>query len=210
MMHTRVKICGMTRSDDTVAAVRAGADALGFVFVPASPRCLSTSDAASLVDGVPAFVSRFGLFQDQDVEQVARILDQVPLNVLQFHGSEPADFCRQFGLPYVKAVRMTEPGALESAEQLYSDASALLLDSHSAGTIGGTGRTFDWSLIIDSSMPLIIAGGLGPENVFELVRTHRPWGVDVSSGVESRPGIKDHDLISKFMSEVDRGNRDSG
>lgn len=210
MSRTRVKICGLTRREDVAVAVEAGADAVGFVFAPRSPRSLEAGQAEALVAAAPAFVSRVGLFQDQDAESVARILDAVPLSLLQFHGSETADYCGQFGLPFIKAVSMRQEGALEAAEAEFAGAAGLLLDSHQPGQAGGTGTTFDWSRIRACALPVIIAGGLTPHNVFSLVRQHAPWGIDVSSGVESGPGVKDPGLIRSFIEEVERGNRNSG
>jgi phosphoribosylanthranilate isomerase len=184
--------------------VAAGADALGFVFAPRSKRVLTIPRAAELVTGVPAFVSRVGLFMDQDYEAVARILDQVPLNLLQFHGAEDAAFCRRFGLPYIKAVSMDSDRAVERAGQEYTDASALLLDSHPAGGVGGTGMVFDWSLISQSSLPLVLAGGLEPGNVRQAIERLKPWAVDVSSGVETAPGIKSEALMREFIKEAKR------
>lgn len=204
MTAVRVKICGFTRLSDVRAAVVAGADALGFVFAPRSKRVLTIPRAAELVTGVPAFVSRVGLFMDQDFEAVARILDQVPLNLLQFHGAEDAAFCRRFGLPYIKAVSMDSDRAVERAGQEYTDASALLLDSHPAGGVGGTGVVFDWSLISQSSLPLVLAGGLEPGNVRQAIERLKPWAVDVSSGVETAPGIKSEALMRKFIEEAKR------
>lgn len=204
MTAVRVKICGFTRPSDVRAAVVAGADALGFVFAPRSKRVLTIPRAAELVTGVPAFVSRVGLFMDQDYEAVARILDQVPLNLLQFHGAEDAAFCRRFGLPYIKAVSMDSDRAVERAGQEYTDASALLLDSHPAGGVGGTGMVFDWSLISQSSLPLVLAGGLEPGNVRQAIERLKPWAVDVSSGVETAPGIKSVALMREFIKEAKR------
>lgn len=186
--------------------VDAGADAIGFVFAPLSKRRLEKDLACTLVKGVPAFIDRVGLFQDQDAEDVARVLDEVPLNLLQFHGSESSTFCRQFGMPYIKAISMSDEDAIGRAELEYSDAAGLLLDSHEAGKPGGTGETFDWSAIRQSGLPLIVAGGLTPSNVAGVVRTYRPWAVDVSSGVERGPGIKDKALVEEFIAEVERGH----
>jgi phosphoribosylanthranilate isomerase len=194
----------MTRSADVRAAVLAGADALGFVFASRSKRELDTSLAAELVAQVPAFVSRVGLFMDQDFEQVANVLDQVPLNLLQFHGSEDADYCDQFGLPYIKAVSMNSGQAVQCAVDAYSGAAALLLDSHLPGGTGGTGAVFDWEMIPAVSMPLILAGGLTPGNVRQAVEQVKPWAVDVSSGVEDAPGIKSVDKMSEFIKEAKR------
>jgi phosphoribosylanthranilate isomerase len=198
----RVKICGFTRISDVHSAVRAGVDALGFVFAPRSKRVLDPAVAAELANAVPAFVSRVGLFMDQDFDSVVRVLEEVPLNLLQFHGSEDAAFCRQFGLPYIKAVSMESTAAAQLAEKEFSDASALLLDSHPAGGVGGTGLTFDWAQIPNSDRPLVLAGGLTPSNVRQAVEQVRPWAVDVSSGVESAPGIKDEKLMREFINEA--------
>lgn len=216
--RTRVKICGITRMQDLRAAVEAGADALGFVFARRSSRVLETAEAAALVAEVPAFVSRVGLFMDQSFEEVARILERVPLSLLQFHGSEDAAYCRRFGLPYIKAIGMaalTAPDrqlsqqlaqpmaqALAEAGREFGDAAALLLDSHGAGEVGGTGRRFDWALVPGLARPLVLAGGLTPDNVREAVRQVRPWAVDVSSGVEDAPGVKSAQKMQAFIREA--------
>jgi phosphoribosylanthranilate isomerase len=202
MTAARVKICGITRSADLQAAVAAGADALGFVFAERSKRVLSVAAAQELAGMVPAFVSRVGLFMDQDFESVARVLDSVALNLLQFHGSEDAEYCRQFGLPYIKAVSMSSEAAARQAAIDYPDAAALLLDSHPAGGLGGTGQSFDWSMIPEVSLPLVLAGGLTPENVGEAVAQLKPWAVDVSSGVEDEPGVKNAGKMQKFIREA--------
>lgn len=202
MTCVKVKICGMTRSADVDAAVAAGADALGFVFAPRSRRKLSAGAAAGLVARVPAFVSRVGLFMDQDAAAVTRVLEQVPLNLLQFHGGESGDYCRQFGLPYIKAMSMGPDRDLPVAEREYPDASAVLLDSHEPGGVGGTGRVFDWSQIPGLRMPVILAGGLKPENVRQAVIQVKPWAVDVSSGVEDAPGCKNEERMIEFINEA--------
>lgn len=202
MSGVRVKICGMTRSVDVQAAIRAGADALGFVFASRSKRVLDKPLAAELVAQVPAFISRVGLFMDQDSIEVESILKQVPLNLLQFHGNEDADYCRQFGLPYIKAVSMESDQAVVQAVNAYSDAAALLLDSHAPGGVGGTGTVFNWSLIPAVSLPIVLAGGLTPGNVRQAVKQVEPWAVDVSSGVEDSPGIKNEELMRVFIKEA--------
>jgi phosphoribosylanthranilate isomerase len=204
MSMTRVKICGLTREGDVDAAVSAGADALGFVFAPGSKRVLESSQAARLVRRVPAFVSRVGLFLNQDAEQVARVLDQVALNLLQFHGTEDGDYCRQFGMPYIKAVSAQAGHDLGQSELEYDDAAGLLLDSHPAGGLGGTGRVLDWTRIKPGKLRLILAGGLDAANVGQAIRLLQPWAVDVSSGVEDRPGIKNADAMREFIKEAKR------
>jgi phosphoribosylanthranilate isomerase len=201
-MRAKVKICGITRGSDVRAAVLAGADALGFVFAPRSKRVLDAGLAAGLVRKVPAFVSRVGLFMDQEAGEVAGVLDRVPLNLLQFHGSEDADYCRQFGMPYMKAVSMESDRSVPQALIDYPDAAALLLDSHSPGGTGGTGTVFDWAMIPGSAMPIVLAGGLNPGNIREAVERVRPWAVDVSSGVEDAPGIKNAEMMREFIREA--------
>lgn len=202
--RTRVKICGLTREGDTEAALDAGADAIGFVFAPGSKRLLDSARAAELVRLVPAFIARVGLFLDQDAGDVARVLDQVPLTLLQFHGSEDNTYCSQFGMPYIKAVSVDSGQAVAQAEREFEDAAGLLLDSHAPGGLGGTGRVFDWQHITHSRLPLILAGGLTVDNVAAAVRRLRPWAVDVSSGVEDAPGIKNPDKIRRFIDEAKR------
>lgn len=201
----RVKICGLCRHEDLAAAVTAGADAVGFVFVPRSPRHLDPDRAASLSRAVPPFVTRVGLFLDADEDAVRAVLNAAPLDMLQFHGREQPDFCRQFRLPYLKAVSAAAD-SLVAAERDYGDAAGLLVDSHVPGGLGGTGRTVDWNQVRLGRLPLILAGGLTPDNVAEAVRTVRPWAVDVSSGVESAPGVKDPDAIRRFIEEAKRGD----
>jgi len=202
--RTRVKICGLTREHDVRWAVSAGADALGFVFVPGSKRELAVDQAAELVRIVPAFVQRVGLFLNQEPDEVDRVLKRVPLNLLQFHGTEEGDYCRQFGRPYIKAVSLNEEYAPERIEAEYPDAAGLLLDSHSPGGLGGTGKTGDWQQVKRGRLPLILAGGLTAENVAAAIRQVRPWAVDVSSGVESAPGIKNDEAVQKFIDEAKR------
>lgn len=201
MTRIRVKICGLTRPADVDAAVNAGADALGFVLTPKSRRCIDTHTARELALRVPAFVARVGLFMDQDADEVRAVLAQVPLTLLQFHGREEGAYCRQFGLPYVKALAMGGDGQLSRLEQ-YRDAAALLLDSHEPGAAGGTGHAFDWSRIPALPRPLVLAGGLTPDNVRRAVRMVRPWAVDVSSGVEQEPGVKSAEKMQRFIEEA--------
>ena len=205
-MSTAVKICGITRPEDALAAARAGADAIGLVFHAASPRYVTSARAAEIVRGLPTEVTTVGLFVNETAEQVRAVLVAAPVELLQFHGEESPEFCRQFGQPYVKAVRMGPGVDLVQYARNYHDAKALLLDALVEGVHGGSGVTFDWSLIPrDLSLPIILSGGLTPENVTEAVRRVRPLAVDVSSGVESAKGIKDASKIAAFI----RGVRDA-
>lgn len=205
MPAVRVKICGLARIADIHAAAIAGADAVGFVFVPASPRAIGADLAAKLAQAVPPFVERVGVFGDADAAQVRATLGAVALSLLQFHGREEPAFCRQFGLPYVKAVSSAEM-SVEEAERRYADAAGILVDSHEPGGLGGTGRTLAWDQLTPGRLPLILAGGLTPANVATAVRAVRPWAVDVSSGVETAPGVKDPDAIRRFIEEAKRGD----
>jgi phosphoribosylanthranilate isomerase len=202
MSQVRVKICGLMRSEDVAAAIGYGADALGFVFVAASKRCLAVTTARELCQAVPAFVSRVGLFLDQPAEEVWQTLNQVPLSILQFHGGENADFCRQFGRPYIKSVSLQDGATIGELEVGYPDAAGILVDSHEPGGLGGTGKTLDWSRVQNGQRPLILAGGLNAHNIAAAVKQVRPWAVDVSSGVELSPGIKDAEAMRRFISEA--------
>jgi len=202
MSHVRVKICGLTRAEDVAAAVSYGADAVGFVFVPASKRCISTAQAAALCLAVPAFISRVGLFLNQSAREVWQVLGQVPLSALQFHGDEDAGFCRQFGRPYIKSVSLQRGIDVRELEAGYPGAAGILVDSHEPGGLGGTGKTLDWTRVRPGQLPLILAGGLDSQNVAAAIRTVRPWAVDVSSGVEVSPGIKDAGAIERFINEA--------
>ena len=202
-MRVRIKVCGMTREEDTAAAARLGVDAIGLVFYPMSPRHVSVQQARRLVASLPAFVTVTALFLDPDEKQVHEVLDNVRVELLQFHGGEPAEFCRSFNRPYIKAVPMGSRADLAEYVRRHSGAAALLLDSHAAGQKGGTGVSFDWSAIPTvKGPPLILAGGLNAENVATAIRIVHPYGVDVSSGVESKPGIKDATKMEAFVREV--------
>lgn len=202
-MRVRIKICGMTRTEDVAEAARLGVDAVGLVFYPRSPRNVGVDQARTLVAALPAFVTVTALFLDPDRDHVQRVLDNVRVELLQFHGGEPAEFCRGFGRPYIKAVPMGGQADVIEYAQRHSGAAALLLDSHAAGQRGGTGVSFDWgSLPKFDGPPLILAGGLKPGNVATAIRIVRPYGVDVSSGVESAPGIKDAAKMATFVREV--------
>lgn len=202
-MRVRVKVCGITRTGDAAAAARLGVDAVGLVFYPKSPRHVSVEQAREIVAGLPAFVTVTALFLDPGSEAVQQVLDKVRVELLQFHGVEPAEFCRSFGRPYIKAVPMGSQADLAEYAQRHAQAAALLLDSHAAGQKGGTGVSFDWSTVPNvPGPPLILAGGLKPDNVATAIRIVQPYGVDVSSGVESAPGIKDPDKMAAFVREV--------
>lgn len=201
-MRTRVKICGITRPEDAAAAAQAGADAVGFVFYPPSPRCLTVDKARELRQALPAFVSSVALFVNPPEAQVREVIEIVRPTLLQFHGEEAPEFCARFGLPYLKACRVKEGVDLLKYLRPFSGAAGWLLDSHVA-EYGGVGERFDWSLVpAERLRPLVLSGGLGPENVREAVRRVKPWAVDVSSGVETAKGIKDAAKIAAFITEV--------
>jgi phosphoribosylanthranilate isomerase len=200
-VRTRVKICGITRPADALAAARAGADAIGLVFYPPSPRYLSLERAREIRDVLPPFVQTVALFVNADGAQVSQVIGRVHPAMLQFHGDEAPDFCAQFGLPFVKACRMKEGVSALEYLRPFSRAAAWLFDSH-VPEYGGVGESFDWSLVPATDKPVILSGGLSRDNVAEAIRRVRPWGVDVSSGVEAAKGIKDAARISAFIAEV--------
>lgn len=205
-MRTRVKFCGMTRPGDVRLAGELGVDAVGFVFAD-SPRRLSLDQARALRDAVPPMVDVVALFMDNPAEEVEAVIRAIGPDLLQFHGNEDEAFCRRFGRRYLKAIPMG--GGLDPAETAarYPSAAALLLDGHGAGEPGGGGRAFDWSRIpAGLDRPWLLAGGLGPHNVWEAIRRARPWGVDVSSGIESAPGLKDGEKMKRFMQEAHRAD----
>jgi phosphoribosylanthranilate isomerase len=200
-VRTRIKICGITRAEDARAAAQAGADAVGLVFYPPSPRYLSTERAVEIRDALPPFVQTFALFVNADAAHVAQVLQRVRPAMLQFHGDEAPEFCAQFGVPFVKACRV-RPG-VDALEYLrpYSRAAAWLFDSY-VPEYGGVGESFDWALVPAAQKPVILSGGLSLANVAAAIRRVRPWGVDVSSGVESAKGVKDAGKIAAFIAEV--------
>ena len=202
-MAVRVKICGITRQQDLHAACQAGADALGFVFYEKSPRHVTIATAAALVCELPPFVQSVGLFVNADPALIEAVLQDVPLDLLQFHGDEtPAD-CLRFGRPYIKAVRVNRDTDLLKCAADFDTARGLLLDAWVPGVPGGTGERFDWSLIpANLPRPVILSGGLTPDNVAEAVQRVRPWAVDVSSGVEAEKGIKDAHKIAQFIAKA--------
>jgi len=206
-VRTRVKICGITRPEDGVAAAELGADAVGLVFHAPSPRAVTIETARGIVAELPPLVSVVALFLEPDAADVRRVLGAVPVDLLQFHGNEPPAFCTGFGRRYIKAVGMAG-GDAEAAAAAHPGAAGLLLDGHAPGAAGGSGERFDWERRLPAGRRLIVAGGLQAGNVAEAVQRIRPWGVDVSSGVESAPGVKDHHRIAAFIEEVDRVQRD--
>jgi len=204
---TRAKICGITRVEDGIAAARSGADAIGLVFVARSPRHVLPEQARAIAVALPPFVSTVALFVNPSVGEVEAVLKTVRPDLLQFHGEESPDFCRAFGVPYLKAFRVKPGVDLLQSAALYGDAQGWLLDAWSEAAHGGTGERFDWDLIPpDLPRPVVLAGGLSPANVAAAIRRVRPWAVDVSSGVEAGKGIKDAALIAAFMKEVRNAN----
>lgn len=202
MSRTRIKICGITREQDLQAAVAAGADALGFVFYPQSARHLDIERAAALVRRVPPFVTRVGLFVNPDPQVLADTLAAVPLDLVQYQGDETPEFCESFGRPYVKVARMRPGIDLVEFARSYPSARGLLLDAY-VESYGGAGQMFDWSLVPKGlPLPVVVAGGLTAANVGSAIRQLRPWGVDVSSGVEAAKGIKDAEKINAFVAAV--------
>ena len=201
--RTRIKICGIRDPATACAAAQAGADAIGLVFHPSSPRAIDTGEARAVADAVPAFVTVVGLFVNRDARAVRDVLAGVRLSMLQFHGDETPEFCGQFGLPWIRAVRVGAGVDLVECASRFSQAAALLLDAQVPGQYGGTGTPFDWSLIPPSlGRPVVLSGGLDAGNVGRAIRTARPWAVDVSSGVERERGVKDVALIEKFVRSV--------
>jgi phosphoribosylanthranilate isomerase len=202
-MSTRVKICGITNLADALAAVEAGADALGLNFYEKSPRHVLVKTAAEISKQLPPFVLRAGVFVNADEDLVTRAIGECSLSLLQFHGDEPPEFCTQFGLMSMKAFRIRDAESLKEIPNFTTD--AYLLDAYSPEARGGTGEKFNWDLAVEAQKfgkPIFLAGGLTPENVAEAVRKVRPFGVDVSSGVESSPGKKDAAKVRAFIRSV--------
>ena len=209
-MRTRVKFCGLTRPGDVRLAVELGVDALGFVFAAASPRRLGFEQIEGLRQAVPPLVDAVALFMDNPGSEVETAVRALRPSLLQFHGSEDDAFCRSFGLPFVKAVAMGQgAGDAGLARKRYPSASAFLLDGHGPGQPGGGGERFDWTMIPPLGRPVFLAGGLVPANVGQAIRAARPYAVDVSSGIETTPGVKDGDRMQQFVDEVRRADRNN-
>ena len=206
-MRTRVKICGITNLDDALSAVKAGCDALGFVFYAKSPRAVTPEQAAEIISNVPAFVTSVALFVNESSEVVNQVIAKTDIDLLQFHGDESAEFCSSFSRPYIKALRMKPELDLTTQFETYASSQGILLDAYTPGIPGGTGEMFDWSRIpSDLAAHIILAGGLSAANVANAIAEVSPYAVDVSGGVEASKGIKDSNKMIDFMNEVYRAN----
>lgn len=206
-MRTRIKICGITRPEDAQLAIRLGADAIGLVFYPESPRFVSLERACEIAESISAYVTLVGLFVDAVPADVEAVLKSVPLSLLQFHGDEPYEACCRYGIPFTKAVRMAPGTNVATVVGLYPGARGFIFDTFIPGTPGGTGRVFDWNLIPkELSVPVILAGGLDSGNVTDAIRQVRPYAVDVSGGVESSKGVKDPQRLASFITAVHAAN----
>lgn len=211
IVRTRVKICGITRPEDGVRAAALGADAVGLVFYPRSPRAVTVGQAREIATALPPFVARVGLFVDAAVAEVEAVLEQLPLDLLQFHGEEPEAYCVQFGRPYLKAVRVHPQRDVVAYMDAYPSAAGFLLDAYHPAVPGGSGERFDWSRVpAQRPAPIVLAGGLHPGNVADAVRQVRPFAVDVSSGVEAAKGIKDPAKMMEFIRGVQRADHEYG
>lgn len=204
-LRVRVKVCGMTRAEDALAAARLGADAVGLIFYPPSPRAVGVDQALAVVRDLPPLVTLVGVFVNPDAAQLAAVLARLPLDMLQFHGEEEPELCASAGRPWVKAIGMRQGVDVRAAARRYQGARGLLLDTFSAKDKGGTGRSFDWTMVpADLGTPLLLAGGLDAGNVQAAIRAVRPYAVDVNGGVEAAPGLKDQMKMEAFMREVQR------
>ena len=207
-MRTRVKICGFTRIEDAVYAAHNGVDAIGLVFYPFSPRHVEIEQAIRIVNALPAFTSVVALFVDEQEAKIREVLAKVPIDCIQFHGDETAEACRIYGKRYIKAVSMREGIDIRALAHYYHDAAGLLLDAFHPDAKGGTGSQFNWSLIPNQlDLPIILAGGLDETNAKLAVQTVRPYALDVSSGVETKKGIKDSLKMAAFIKQVNEGDR---
>ena len=207
MVRVRTKICGITRRQDAINAVNEGVDAIGLVFYQPSPRSVDIEAANKICDSLSPFITVVGLFVNSNIEYVKDVCQKVPLTLLQFHGDETEEFCDSFSLPYIKAIRVKDSHDVESALNDYKSASGILVDAYVEGVPGGTGKSFDWALLPkETSKPLILAGGLTPNNVHNAILEVQPYAVDVSGGVELTKGIKDNEKITRFINEVSRAS----
>lgn len=203
MERTRVKICGITSVADGLLAAEAGTDMVGLMFYEQSPRLITLAQAKEISRALPPFVVRVGVFANPEEAQVTRAISECGLGLLQFHGDETPDFCAQFGIMSMKAIRVRDGDSLKQLEHFQTD--AFLLDAYAKNALGGTGETFNWDLAVEArkfGKPIFLAGGLTPENVADAVRLVRPFAVDVSSGVESSPGKKDAEKVRAFIAAV--------
>jgi phosphoribosylanthranilate isomerase len=207
-VRTRVKICGFTRVEDAVFAANLGVDAIGLVFYSASPRYVGIAQAKKIIQALPAFISVVGLFVNADEAQIRDTLAAVSLDVIQFHGDESPEACVIYGKPFIKAVRVQANTDIMALAEDFNEASGLLLDAYHPGVMGGTGQSFDWRVIPEHCrLPLILAGGLAPGNVWKAIHECRPYALDVSSGVETAKGIKDNEKMAAFLKEVYEGDK---
>jgi phosphoribosylanthranilate isomerase len=204
--RVRVKFCGITRAQDALHAAQLGADAIGLIFYPPSPRAVGIARAQELMSVIPAMLTTVGVFVNPQPDELAALLEQVPLDLVQFHGDESPALCRRSPRPWMKAVSMREGVDVRAAATRYAGARGLLLDTFRADRKGGTGQTFDWQLIPDDlGVPIVLAGGLDASNVAAAIRAVAPHAVDANGGVESAPGIKDHTKMEAFMQEIQGG-----
>ena len=201
MKRTRIKFCGITRHEDVQHASFLGVDAIGFVFSPDSPRSIDVQHACTLSSHSGAFMTRVGLFMNQDAGTINSVIREVPLDLLQFHGTESEEFCCSFGMPYIKSIAMGGRDRLSSSPG-YDSATALLFDSNEIGQPGGSGKQFDWDMLPDLNRPIILAGGLDQSNVAEAINKLKPYAVDVSSGIEIDKGVKDQYKMNEFVKSV--------
>ncbi len=211
MSHrTRIKFCGITQLEDANTAMQLGVDALGFNFYSQSSRYITTEIAASIVKAMPAFLSCCGVFVNHDAKAIEQVLQTVPLHVLQFHGDEPADFCRQFNKPYIKAIRVQGQQDIFTAEMDYPDAQALLLDTYVKDQYGGTGEQFNWQLVpavTERKLAYILAGGLRVNNIVTALQQVQPYAIDIAGGIEAAPGKKAPTLMKQIIEEVTNYDR---
>ncbi|HDV5709238.1 TPA: phosphoribosylanthranilate isomerase [Legionella pneumophila] len=199
----RIKMCGMTRSEDIQCAIDLGVDAIGLIFYPKSARNVSLEKARIIVNNIPPFVDIVAVLVNPEQSFVQLIINEIPVQLLQFHGEESSEFCRQFNKPFIKAIHPKTAIQIQSAVDEFFDASAILLDTPSDKERGGTGLTFDWKIIPENlSKPYILAGGLNESNILEAITTCRPYAVDVCSGIEASPGVKDHLKMSRFIKAI--------